>query len=74
MEAAAVLNAYREVVALVGQACGDAYVEAAEAIVFVEGINGDFFNAVGFPVFRICEKIKSEFGIDLVFTGGEKNV
>ena len=45
-----------------------------KAIVFVEGIKGDFFNAVGFPIFRICEKIKSEFGIDLVFTGGEKNV
>ncbi|MBO7377389.1 MAG: septum formation protein Maf [Clostridia bacterium] len=51
-----------------------AYGIQGKAIVFVEGINGDFFNAVGFPVFRICEKIKSEFGIDLVFTGGEKNV
>ena len=51
-----------------------AYGIQGKAIVFVESINGDFFNVVGLPVFKIYETVKNEFGIDPLYAGGEENV
>ena len=41
-----------------------AYGMQDKASVFVEKINGDYFNVVGLPVFRLFRLIKENFGLD----------
>ena len=36
------------------------------AATFVEGIDGDFFNVVGFPLSHFYATVKEEFGIELL--------
>ena len=31
----------------------------------IKGIEGDFYNVVGLPIFRLAQILKSEFGIEL---------
>ncbi len=38
--------------------------------VFVSGIDGDYYNVMGFPIFKIARVLESEFGISLL----EKNI
>ncbi len=41
------------------------YGAQSKAAVFVEKIDGDFFNVVGFPLSDFYDTVKKEFGIDL---------
>lgn len=34
--------------------------------VFVSGIKGDYYNVMGFPIFRIAQQLESDFGISLL--------
>lgn len=36
------------------------------ASIFVEAVNGDYFNIVGLPVCRLCTMISKEYGEDLI--------
>jgi len=36
------------------------------ASIFVESVNGDYFNIVGLPVCRLCTMISKEYGEDLI--------
>ncbi len=42
-----------------------AYGAQGRASVFVEKIEGDFFNVVGFPLSHFYDTVKEEFGVDL---------
>ena len=32
---------------------------------YIKGIKGDYYNVVGLPISRLCQILKTEFGIDL---------